>query len=354
MAQYSEQDLQYAAEFREDVHKEALERLRKLHPEIKAVVDRWPVEAYFQQHWDYPGQWYTVVAIPEECKSREALIEAIVSDTLTHYDNTAGGRKGYERNAKKIEAKHCDYQQLFTVKVDQKERSCMIVGRDDKGRYILEHYEEYNRGSAVGSLSEYYVLNDAEFRRYARMALVNGHLTQADCERLCEDGKSGMAAAAGPDEPFDTWIAQYPRLEVEYHIAAGNPSACRGCEAHRLALRQTFQKLSKEGWNYDVIAARGKQIDAGELFAPPRKTGKLNYREAFLHPPHGCRYTDADFDRVNAALFPNGTDGLEVYEWTTDWSGFFDDGHEWWGALCLSVYDKNLERFVVILASATD
>ena len=63
---------------------------------------------------------------------------------------------------------------------------------------------------------------------------------------------------------------------------------------------------------------------------------------------------DSDFDRVNAALFPNGTDGLEIYEWTTDWSEFFDDGHEWWGALCFTVYDKTLDRFAVIMASATD
>ena len=61
-----------------------------------------------------------------------------------------------------------------------------------------------------------------------------------------------------------------------------------------------------------------------------------------------------DFDRVNAALFPNGTNELEVYEWTTDWSDYFDEGHEWWGALCFTVYDKTLDRFAVIMASATD
>ncbi|MBP5293222.1 MAG: hypothetical protein J6023_03735 [Clostridia bacterium] len=57
---------------------------------------------------------------------------------------------------------------------------------------------------------------------------------------------------------------------------------------------------------------------------------------------------------MNRALFPKGTSGLEVYEWTTDWSDYFDDGHEWWGAVCYTVYDKLLERFVVIMASATD
>ena len=60
------------------------------------------------------------------------------------------------------------------------------------------------------------------------------------------------------------------------------------------------------------------------------------------------------FRKVNSALFPEGTDELEVYEWTTDWSNYFDDGHEWWGAACWSVYDKNMNRYVVIMASATD
>ena len=78
------------------------------------------------------------------------------------------------------------------------------------------------------------------------------------------------------------------------------------------------------------------------------------YRGAFLYPPHGVPYTDADFDRLNAALFPKGKDGLEVYRWTTDWSSYFDDGHEWWGALCLTVYEKSMGRYAVILASATD
>ena len=59
-------------------------------------------------------------------------------------------------------------------------------------------------------------------------------------------------------------------------------------------------------------------------------------------------------DQVNALLFPAGADDLEVYRWTTDWSNLFDDGREWWGTLCLTVYDWTLERFTVIMASATD
>ncbi len=282
MEQHSEQDLQYAAEFREGVHREALERVRKLHPEIEDVVDRWPVEAYFQQHWDYPGKWYTVVAIPAECKSRKALVDAIVSDTLKQHGISAAERKEYHANARELDAKHDD--------------------------------------------------------------------------RLRGGNARAKAETAPSDDPFYALLAEYPRCVVEYSIVPGNPSSCRGCEAHRLALKQTFRKYAEDDgeMSYDVIAARGKQIDAAKLFAPACEAEALNYRGAFLHPPHGTGYTDADFDRVNAALFPNGTDKLEVYEWTTDWSNFFDDGHEWWGALCLTVYDKSLDRFAVILTSATD
>ena len=82
MADYSEQDLKYAAEFREDVHKEALAIVRKTRPHVTEVLDRHPVEDYFQEHWDYPGKWYTVVAIPYGYKSRKAFVDAIVRDTL--------------------------------------------------------------------------------------------------------------------------------------------------------------------------------------------------------------------------------------------------------------------------------
>ena len=68
----------------------------------------------------------------------------------------------------------------------------------------------------------------------------------------------------------------------------------------------------------------------------------------------GTAYGPEDLRRVNAVLFPDGADCLEAYEWTTDWLDVFDDGHEWWGASCWSVYDSRRDRFVVLLASATD
>ena len=241
MPEYSEQDLKYASELREDVHKEALEIVRRVRPDAKEIIDRHPVEDYFQKSWEYPGKWYVVVAIPEGYKSRKAFTEKLAKDTLTN---------------------------------------------------------------------------------------------------MKPDG-----------DQFYALIADYPGVVVEYYLVKDEEYS--GYESHRKALKKAFDRFGEE-WKSDPDRAEGKKISAEELFSKESADGKLNYRKAFLFPPHGSGCTRKDFDKVNDALFPGGTGGLEVYEWTTDWSDYFDDGREWWGTLCLTVYDKTMRRFAVITASATD
>ena len=89
----SEQDLKYAAEFRTGIHKEALERIRLVNPDIDYVIDPYRVEDFFQWNWEYPGAWYLYVAIPEGYKSREAFIQFLVKNTLDH--SGARGIKKY-------------------------------------------------------------------------------------------------------------------------------------------------------------------------------------------------------------------------------------------------------------------
>ena len=160
------------------------------------------------------------------------------------------------------------------------------------------------------------------------------------------------------NDPVYGLLGEYPDSVIDCRIVLNDHSGT-GRNAHRFALLWACRSLfvddeDKAIWHFNVGKADARLISADELFAPAEKDGVMNYRKAFLCPPYPCGYTDADFDRLNAALFPNGTDGLEVYEWTTDWSDYFDEGHEWWGTLCLTVYDKSLDRFAVIMASATD
>ena len=92
MPERSEQDLKYAAELREEVHREALAIVRKTRPKAREVIDRHPVEDYFQESWEYPGKWYAVVAIPGKYRSRKELVDAIVKETLSTEEPTLARR----------------------------------------------------------------------------------------------------------------------------------------------------------------------------------------------------------------------------------------------------------------------
>ncbi len=369
-SEYSEQDLEYAAEFRDGIHREALEIVRKTRPDITEVVDRHPVEDYFQEHWDYPGRWYTMVSIPCGYGSRKVLIDAIVRDTLSErapekkqtytqeLRDVAGAEPGRQRLSNQLDGKPDGYEERFVVEADQKSRSFRAVGVDSAGRYILEHYEEYGVGSATGSTGAYYVLTDLEYGRFARLALINGQLNREDYDRLTAAPVKASKQDGQAEDPFYRLLAEYPDLAVDYCIVKQD-GRYLGYESHRTALKTAWRtrfaaEEDGEPWQGNPNLAAGKRITVDELFSPDYRDGELNYRKAFLYPPHRNSYSGRDFVRVNAALFPEGTDRLEVYAWTTGWSDYFDDGHEWWGALCLTVYDDSLGRFAVIMASATD
>ena len=185
-------------------------------------------------------------------------------------------------------------------------------------------------------------------------------------------------------DPFYELLEHYPRCGVEYCLIAAD-APHQGYRSHKDAVlfaalkvieRDFDEQLRDEPfpWSLDMEKARARQIDAGALLHVPEivrtdrvgqrhydcelpdplKGEQIPYWYAFWETPHPSGYGPDDFRRVNAALFPEGTDGLEVYEWTTDWSNLFDDGHEWWGAACWSVYDSRMGRYVVMIASETD
>lgn len=77
------------------------------------------------------------------------------------------------------------------------------------------------------------------------------------------------------------------------------------------------------------------------------------YWNAFLNPPYGVPYGVEDFMRINAVLFPFPA-YCQVFRWNDGFSNYFDDGKEWWGTGCWSVYDTVSGLFVIIGASLSD
>ena len=184
--------------------------------------------------------------------------------------------------------------------------------------------------------------------------------------------------------------------EVDYHLLCDD-KPYEGMRSHKEALQLVFEWLAEESTEnkenarsmfgddladrmhplvYDIDKAQPSPLDPQEFFYCPNivKTDyygnawydaewepndenfgtTVPYWYAVLEPVQGRRNKPEDFKKVNEVLFPNGTDALDIYEWTTDWSDYFDAGHEWYGACCWSIFDKSMSRYVVMLVSATD
>ncbi|MCR4951907.1 MAG: hypothetical protein K6A40_11350 [Solobacterium sp.] len=189
-------------------------------------------------------------------------------------------------------------------------------------------------------------------------------------------------------DSFYELIKGYDRCVIDYCLIEDD-TPHQGYRSHKDAVLFAMLKVIerdidehlKEGnqdelfpWSLDIAKAKAHQIDPAQLMQVPvilrtdsvgqrsydcgmpdlLKGEQIPYWYAFWETPHRTGYGPDEFRRVNSVLFPEGTDELEVYEWTTDWSSYFDDGREWWGTACWSVYDRRMNRYIVIMASATD
>ena len=180
------------------------------------------------------------------------------------------------------------------------------------------------------------------------------------------------------NDPFYELIKKYDRCVIDYCLIEDD-APYQGYRSHKDILQFAMFKMIERydepiPLNMDIGKALAHQIDPAELLHVPEilrtdRVGKrfydcglpdplkgeqIPYWYAFWETPHTSGYGPDDFRKVNSVLFPEGTDELEIFEWTTDWSDYFDDGHEWWGTACWSVYDKCMNRYAVIMAGATD
>jgi hypothetical protein len=114
---------------------------------------------------------------------------------------------------------------------------------------------------------------------------------------------------------------------------------------------------------------QGKPYSKDQFFARPKDSYYIDkpkvksrcwsrdqyssYAYSFLEPPYRNPCLLKDWEELNNILFPN-KDNLTIYSWNTEWSNYFKAGLEWWGAYYWTVYDNELNTFVVIGASTTD
>ncbi|MCQ2400600.1 MAG: hypothetical protein MJ059_01585 [Lachnospiraceae bacterium] len=166
---------------------------------------------------------------------------------------------------------------------------------------------------------------------------------------------------------------KYSRIGCDYVILSSDDEY-RGIETHKKAVITAFEilniRFSPYELSIDIEPEKMSAVrsSADELLSIPsdeyfegRKKANRNYTVpspipywyAFLEPPGGTPYMKSDFTEFNDVLFPN-KDSIEVYRWNDDFSGYFDDGKEWWGTGLWSAYDAETGIFVIICASLTD
>ena len=122
--------------------------------------------------------------------------------------------------------------------------------------------------------------------------------------------------------------------------------------------------------SFDAAKLNGEPINAAQFWgnddAFPTPTGESSfliperdgYKTAFFNPPYPLRLSPKEqielFERVNKQLWNGDLSDCTIYNWSTNWSNYFDSGHEWWGAFWWTIYSPQTRLITAIGASATD
>lgn len=126
--------------------------------------------------------------------------------------------------------------------------------------------------------------------------------------------------------------------------------------------RATFERITVEefvGPFYDWSTHRLKSpwVD-GSRGGLPHGPITHGYADAFSGPPYPLREpiekTSKWFEAINTGTFGGLNQNLVVLRWSTDWSNYFDAGHEWWGAYCWTVQLVGSAMITGIGVSSTD
>ncbi|MNG03267.1 hypothetical protein D3C84_863390 [compost metagenome] len=131
------------------------------------------------------------------------------------------------------------------------------------------------------------------------------------------------------------------------------------------------------GWDLRKAVAKPLNRDERARLMRIDKDDQHTYAlyAAFCDPPYGTRFSDdtpqALFSEwLDLLGLEDGTDGVVLswvdnfnLNWTASdeydparepWSDYFDDGLEWWGVWCLSIWNPKRRTLAVLAASTTD
>lgn len=187
----------------------------------------------------------------------------------------------------------------------------------------------------------------------------------------------------------------------DFTVLAVAPQANVDLELHRQALTVLYRQLQDERrealrrmredpryadigegepMRWEVERAQPRVLDAEQIrqltLLKPAGDSLALY-PAFSDPPYGTQFAERGgqpevvFQQWLALLGLEPDAGLVVIDWVSNlelewvtevrvgpemppWSAYFNDGLEWWGVWCLSIWNPRRRTLAVLMASATD
>ncbi|MCM1314479.1 MAG: hypothetical protein NC040_05750 [Muribaculaceae bacterium] len=171
------------------------------------------------------------------------------------------------------------------------------------------------------------------------------------------------------DDIFYEYIKKYDELSLDYVILSDD-GEYYGETSHKKAVINAISVINsrKRIGNQYYKKSPEFYVDENKMICrkcsnenffeiTPKKIGytEISYCDAFLYCTPYRIYSGKEFEKINHVLFPEYfRKNLEIYQWNDDFSDYFNDGKECFGAAMWSIYDKNMCRFIIIGTSVTD
>nr|WP_288497880.1 hypothetical protein [uncultured Pseudomonas sp.] len=168
----------------------------------------------------------------------------------------------------------------------------------------------------------------------------------------------------------------------DFVVTTLDPTATPGEAEHRQAVALLFESIQERAriwqqkqiaqdaryanhrwpeWTADLGQARSQPLTNDAIRELASENGLLCRN--FRNPPYGTPLQVADFREWLHMLRLYPDEQLQVFDWVGDahedpqrsaWSDYFDDGKEWWGIWCLTLYNPRRRTLSALAASATD
>ncbi|MDA7415411.1 hypothetical protein PGB34_03455 [Xenophilus arseniciresistens] len=132
------------------------------------------------------------------------------------------------------------------------------------------------------------------------------------------------------------------------------------------AMQHELARASATPWDArsvcDASGFKPRRSEGISFPAPPTTPFESLFR-AFDDPPYGTRAQPGLFADFCQAVGLLPAQDIVVFDWVGDpeqapqrsaWSAYFDDGKEWWGIWCLTVWNPRQRTIAALAASATD